>query len=79
MSLDPWIIERLQEQQRERRERDEARRSRIELPQTRPMGDAPIEADLDDDVSEGSSAGATPPRRVEILEISPAPENTFDL
>jgi hypothetical protein len=67
MTMEPWIIERLEEEERERREQDEARRSRIELPQTRP--------------ATAPEPGAAPPPAggVQIVDISPRSENTIDV
>jgi hypothetical protein len=68
MSVPPWVIEQM-EQERLRQEEDERRRSqRIELPQT--IGEAPNEDDEDGD-HRAQRNEPRPPRRVEILDISP--------
>jgi hypothetical protein len=73
MSLDPWIIERLEEEERQRREDDEARRSRIELPQTLPDAPAPAKRRERDERREPEGTG------LQIVDISPPSENTIDL
>ena len=64
MTLDPWIIEQL-EQERRRREEEEAQRGRIELPQTAPAEDA--------------HERAQPGGRVMIVDISPASDRSVDV
>jgi hypothetical protein len=68
MSLDPWIIGQLEEEERRRREDEDARRHRIELPQTRPAEEATPE--------QKPTAGE---ERVQILDISPRTENAIEL
>jgi hypothetical protein len=63
-SMDPWIIEEL-EQERRRREEEEAQRIRIELPQTAPA----------DEKRDRSAPGG----RVLIVDISPPDEHTLDV
>jgi len=65
VSLDPWMIEQLEEERR--REEERARQNRIELPQTRPA----------DDAEEPSRDRERAPTngRVQIMQISPVADD----
>jgi hypothetical protein len=62
VSLDPWMIEELEEQRR-REEEERARQSRIELPQTRPAE------------AEEKPRERVPTGRVQIVDISPSSDS----
>lgn len=65
VSLDPWVIEQLEEEAR-RREEEASRSHRIELPQTRPAAEQ----------SEGDPEAA---QRVAVVDLSPTGGAAFDL
>lgn len=65
MSLDPWVIEQLEEEAR-RRQEEATRSHRIEPPQTRPPAES----------SEGEPEAA---QRVAIVDLSPTGGTAFDL
>lgn len=65
MSLDPWVIEQIEEETR-RREEEASRSHRIELPQTRPLAES----------AEGEPEAA---QRVAIVDLSPLGGAAFDL
>lgn len=65
MSLDPWVIEQLEEEAR-RREEEASRSHRIELPQTRPH------AERSEENPEATS-------HVAIVDLSPIGGTAFDL
>ena len=64
MSLDPWMIEQLEEERR-REEEERARQQRIELPQTRPADGEETPRDR------GRDTDAPAKGRVTIVQISP--------
>lgn len=65
MSLDPWVIEQLEEEAR-RREEEASRSHRIELPQTRPH-------------AEKAEESHETPSGVVLVDLSPAGGTAFDL
>ncbi|MCC7071079.1 MAG: hypothetical protein IT383_07145 [Deltaproteobacteria bacterium] len=66
MTLDPWVIEQLEEEAR-RRDEEASRSHRIELPQTRPAAEQSNESDPE--------AAA----RVAVVDLSPSGGAAFDL
>ena len=65
MTLDPWVIEQLEEEARSQEE-EASRSHRIELPQTRPLADRSEE-----------NHEATP--SVAVVDLSPSGGTAFDL
>ncbi len=66
MTLDPWVIEQLEEEAR-RREEEASRSHRIELPQTRPAAEKSSEGDQEVTA------------RVAVVDLSPPGGAAFDL